>query len=146
MVNNVQGLKATNRLLPFKVTARGTMDQVAGIMSYDVGVILVAVVSVVAILVATVVVFSCGRTSKKQQSSSANLGNEPHAHNGSHNGPPNSGSTKVAKLKGLKSRQYKKLNPPPHHLLSADFKGHTGSVLSLDFELGGKYLASCSNG
>ena len=36
--------------------------------------------------------------------------------------------------------------PGPHPLLSADFKGHTGSVLSLHFELGGKYLASCSDG
>lgn len=35
---------------------------------------------------------------------------------------------------------------PSHSLLAADFKGHTGSVLSLDFDSSGKYLVSCSEG
>ena len=30
--------------------------------------------------------------------------------------------------------------------MAADFKGHTGSVVSLDFEPGGKYLVSSSEG
>jgi len=35
---------------------------------------------------------------------------------------------------------------PPHPLLATEFKGHTGAVLSLDFDSSGKYLASCSEG
>ena len=35
---------------------------------------------------------------------------------------------------------------PSHPLLAADFKGHTGAVLSLDFDSSGRYLASCSEG
>ena len=35
---------------------------------------------------------------------------------------------------------------PSHPLLAADFKGHTGAVLSLDFDHSGKYLVSCSEG
>jgi WD40 repeat protein len=33
---------------------------------------------------------------------------------------------------------------PSHPLLATDFKGHTGAVLSLDFDSTGRYLASCS--
>lgn len=40
----------------------------------------------------------------------------------------------------------KKITLPSHPLLSADFKGHTGSILGLDFDGNGKYIASCSNG
>jgi cytoskeletal protein RodZ len=40
----------------------------------------------------------------------------------------------------------KKVTLPPHPLLAAEFKGHTGAVLSLDFDSNGKYLASCSDG
>ena len=35
---------------------------------------------------------------------------------------------------------------PSHSLLAADFKGHTGAVLSLDFDSTGRYLVSCSDG
>ena len=35
---------------------------------------------------------------------------------------------------------------PSHPLLAADFKGHTGAVLSLDFDSTGRYLVSCSEG
>ena len=50
--------------------------------------------------------------------------------------------------KGLKFKQQtsKKVTLPPHPLLAAEFKGHTGTVLSLDFDCNGKYLASCSDG
>ena len=40
----------------------------------------------------------------------------------------------------------KKTVLPSHPLLAADFKGHTGAVLSLDFDSTGKYLVSCSEG
>lgn len=40
----------------------------------------------------------------------------------------------------------KKGTLPSHPLLAADFKGHTGAVLSLDFDSSGKYLVSCSEG
>ena len=40
----------------------------------------------------------------------------------------------------------KKTTLPSHPLLAADFKGHTGAVLSLDFDSTGKYLVSCSEG
>lgn len=45
-----------------------------------------------------------------------------------------------------KLRQPKKSDLGPHPYLAADLKGHTESVLSLDFEPGGKYLVSCSEG
>ena len=40
----------------------------------------------------------------------------------------------------------KKWTLPSHPLIAADFKGHTESVLSLDFDSSGKYLASASEG
>lgn len=40
----------------------------------------------------------------------------------------------------------KKTTLPTHPLLAADFKGHTGAVLSLDFDSTGRYLVSCSEG
>ena len=40
----------------------------------------------------------------------------------------------------------KKSALPPHPLLATEFKGHTGAVLSLDFDTNGRYLASCSDG
>lgn len=40
----------------------------------------------------------------------------------------------------------KKVLLPPHPLLAGEFKGHTGSILSLDFDTNGKYLGSCSDG
>ena len=53
------------------------------------------------------------------------------------------------KAKGSKPKQgyaAKKAFLPSHPLLAAEFKGHTGSVLSLDFDINGKYLGSCSDG
>ena len=52
--------------------------------------------------------------------------------------------SKISKMKQQPSN--KKITLPPHPLLAAEFKGHTGSVLSLDFDSNGKYLASCSDG
>lgn len=40
----------------------------------------------------------------------------------------------------------KKSTLPSHPLLAADFKGHTGAVLSIDFDNTGRYLVSCSDG
>lgn len=40
----------------------------------------------------------------------------------------------------------KRTTLPSHPLLAADFKGHTGAVLSLDFDSSGRYLVSCSEG
>ena len=52
-----------------------------------------------------------------------------------------------ARTKGPKPKQpSKKVTLPSHPLLAAEFKGHTGAVLSLDFDANGKYLASCSDG
>lgn len=66
---------------------------------------------------------------------------------------PNSKSDGVSKQnprsKGNRFKQQastKKLALPPHALLAAEFKGHTGAVLSLDFDTNGKYLASSSDG
>ena len=36
--------------------------------------------------------------------------------------------------------------PDKHPLQAAHLKGHTGVVLSLDFSVDGKYLASCATG
>ena len=51
-----------------------------------------------------------------------------------------------AKVKGTKIKPQRKITLPSHPLLAAEFRGHTGSVLSLDFDDNGKYLASCSEG
>ncbi len=40
----------------------------------------------------------------------------------------------------------KKITLPAHPLLVAEFKGHTGFICDLDFDVNGKYLASCSDG
>ncbi len=45
-----------------------------------------------------------------------------------------------------KPQSSKKVTLNSHPLLAGEFKGHTGAVLSLDFEANGKYLASCSDG
>ena len=52
---------------------------------------------------------------------------------------------KPLKSKGPTTRS-RKNTLPSHSLLAADFKGHTGAVLSLDFDSSGRYLASCSEG
>lgn len=54
-----------------------------------------------------------------------------------------------SKSKGVKPKQghaSKKALLPSHPLLAAEFKGHTSSILSLDFDTNGKYLGSCSDG
>lgn len=63
--------------------------------------------------------------------------------------PPPSPSIKKVKNSKHKEGGYhprKKGGLEPHPLSAADFKGHTGTVLSLSFEPGGKYLVSCSDG
>ena len=54
------------------------------------------------------------------------------------------------KNKGGKSKQFasskSKVSLPPHPLLAAEFKGHTGAVVAMDFDVNGKYLATCSDG
>ena len=53
------------------------------------------------------------------------------------------------KNKGGKPKQPSskpKSSLPPHPLLAAEFKGHTGAVVSLDFDVNGKYLATSSDG
>ncbi len=50
------------------------------------------------------------------------------------------------KLRNVKFKPSKKPTLPSHPLLAADFKGHTGSVLSLDFDSSDRYLASSSEG
>lgn len=52
---------------------------------------------------------------------------------------------KPLKSKGPTTRP-RKNTLPSHSLLATDFKGHTGAVLSLDFDSSGRYLASCSEG
>ena len=57
-------------------------------------------------------------------------------------------SKQQSRGKGSKhfKQQSKKVTLPPHPLLATEFKGHTGTVLSLDFDVNGKFLASCSDG
>ena len=50
------------------------------------------------------------------------------------------------KVKGVKPKAVRRITLPSHPLLAGEFKGHTGAVLSLDFDTNGKYLASCSEG
>lgn len=58
-------------------------------------------------------------------------------------------SKQQSRNKGSKLKQQsssRRVTLPSHPLLAAEFKGHTGAVLSLDFDTNGKYLASCSDG
>ena len=55
-------------------------------------------------------------------------------------------STKPVKTKALKHPKPNRKSLPNHPLLVCEFKGHTGSILSLDFDCSQKYLASCSEG
>lgn len=48
--------------------------------------------------------------------------------------------------KAKNTARSRKASLPSHSLLAADFKGHTGAVLSLDFDSTGRYLVSCSEG
>lgn len=53
---------------------------------------------------------------------------------------------KQPKLKNVKTKTSRKVTLPSHPLLAADFKGHTGPVVSLDFDSNDRYLASSSEG
>ncbi len=57
-----------------------------------------------------------------------------------------SNGSKARLSKGVKLSTLKKITLPPHPLLAAEFKGHTGFICDLDFDVNGKYLASCSDG
>lgn len=46
----------------------------------------------------------------------------------------------------MRAKPSRKISLPSHPLLAAEFKGHTGPVLSVDFDSSGKYFASCSEG
>ena len=50
------------------------------------------------------------------------------------------------RVRGVKPKAVRRITLPSHPLLAGEFKGHTGAVLSLDFDINGKYLASCSEG
>jgi len=50
------------------------------------------------------------------------------------------------RVRGVKPKAVRKITLPSHPLLAGEFKGHTGTILSLDFDINGKYLASCSEG
>ena len=90
----------------------------------------------------------CGRGSrqelkekKRTVSESDSAGEEPPGEQ--------SKSKQQSKGKGFKhSKQQvsKKVALPQHPLLATEFKGHTGAVISLDFDVNGKFLASCSDG
>ena len=101
----------------------------------------VAVAIVLGLLTVCVAVFLLNK--RREQSRSRNNDQPAASNDGSITVPP---SSKAAKVKGAKNRQPKKHTPLSHPLLAADFKGHTGAVLSLSFELGGKYVVSCSDG
>ena len=50
------------------------------------------------------------------------------------------------RVRGVKPKAVRRITLPSHPLLAGEFKGHTGAVLSLDFDINGKYLGSCSEG
>lgn len=100
-------------------------------------------VGILTVCVATILIIRCSKQPKTGKK--AKLEDDKSSLGGSNQVPPTA-SSKVAKSKGAKQWQPKKHTPPTHPLLAADFKGHTGAVLSLDFELGGKYLVSCADG
>lgn len=89
----------------------------------------------------------CGSSKKKQEGEKRRSSESDSAGEGEE---PSSGKSKQQGRgkgsKSLKQQSSKKVTLPPHPLLAAEFKGHTGSVLSLDFDVNGKFLASCSDG
>ena len=56
------------------------------------------------------------------------------------------GAKRKKQWKAKNAPKTKRTTLPSHPLLTADFKGHTGAVLSLDFDSSGRYLVSCSEG
>ena len=62
--------------------------------------------------------------------------------NGGQDGKRQQAKAKVA----MKAKPVRKVTLPAHPLLAAEFKGHTGAVLSLHFDPSGRYLVSCSEG
>lgn len=74
---------------------------------------------------------------KKRLSSVSESEGEENGGDKSRQKPRNKSSSKASN---------KKVSLSPHPLLATEFKGHTGAVLSLDFDTNGKYLASCSDG
>ncbi len=78
---------------------------------------------------------------KRTVSESDSAGEEPSGEQGK---PKQQGRGKGSKHS--KQQTSRKVNLPSHPLLATEFKGHTGAVLSLDFDVNGKYLASCSDG
>ena len=78
---------------------------------------------------------------KRTVSESDSAGEEP---SGEQNKAKQQGRGKGPKHS--KQQTSKKVTLPAHPLLATEFKGHTGAVLSLDFDVNGKFLASCSDG
>ena len=123
---------------------RVTMDELYERFSEftGLGVVVVVLVGILTVCVTVLLVFR-----RSKQPGALKSGKLDNASDGTQVPPlTSSSSSKAAKSKGAKQWKPRKHSHSTHPLLAADFKGHTGAVLSLDFELGGKYLVSCSEG
>ena len=92
-------------------------------------------------LFTVILIVLCGKRKSTSERDEGNCSQEP--------APEKVIEQQELKIKGLKTKQshsVKKGSLPSHPLLAGEFKGHTGNVLSLDFDTSGKYLGSCSDG
>ena len=107
-----------------------------GDFASSIGIAVAIVIGLLTLCVGVILVYFRGRVEQSRSHRSDQI----YVQDDSKIVPPPSRAARV------KNRQPKKNTPLSHPLLATDFKGHTGAVLSLGFELGGKYVASCSDG
>lgn len=111
------------------------------------GVLAASVTGLVGVLVFCYALGCCKGNSSKEGKEEGGAGEKSASES---EDEPEKASKQQPKNKGGKSKQFasskSKVSLPPHPLLAAEFKGHTGAVVAMDFDVNGKYLATCSEG
>ena len=93
--------------------------------------------AVVAVLLVVVLVFLKGRS--KEQSKE---GEDEH----DQVSPMTKGAPQAEKKKERKFDRSRKTSQSSHPLLAAELKGHTRSIVDMDFDINGKYVITASEG
>lgn len=97
-------------------------------------------------LLGLIVVYCCGSDSRSEREAKDEV-EEVGSSEQSEKGKKDGGSEPQKKQWKVKNTaKPRRTALPSHSLLKADLKGHTGAVLSLDFDSMGRYLVTCSEG